>query len=281
MAERDDYDGNESHSVPGQPPCRAPSASLPLCVFFAFFAANSVIRPCMTPVSLERIDENLARVRQRIAEAAARGGRPLQTVRLVAVTKYVGVAEIEMLLAAGCWEIGESRPQDLWQKTTAIAGQRAANIQWHLVGHLQRNKVRRTLPLVQWIHSVDSLRLLETLEEEARALPRRPKLLIEVNISGDAAKHGFPPHEIEPLLPKLAGLRHVQVCGLMTMAALEGGVEMARRNFSALRDLRDQLQAAAPEGLSLSELSMGMSGDFEIAIEEGASMVRVGSALFE
>jgi pyridoxal phosphate enzyme (YggS family) len=154
-------------------------------------------------------------------------------------------------------------------------------IRWHLIGHLQRNKIRRTLPLVNCIHSVDSLRLLEAIEQEAGSLGRRIDVLLEVNVSGDAAKHGFQPAELEPVLGQIAGRSHTAVRGLMTMAALEGGAERARRDFSALRELRDRLAPHSPPGVSLEELSMGMSEDFEVAIEEGATMVRVGSALFE
>lgn len=233
----------------------------------------------MNPVDTKRIADNVAGVRQRIAEAAARSGRPAEAVRLVAVTKYVELPAVEALLEAGCRDLGESRPQDLWARSTAIES--SHDVRWHLVGHLQRNKIRRTLPIAEWIHSVDSERLLRDLESEAKALSRSCKLLIEVNVSRDAAKHGFAPEALEALLPQFAALKHARVCGLMTMAALEGGPDVARRNFAELRELRDRLQRAAPPFLRLDELSMGMSGDFEVAIEEGATQVRVGSALFE
>jgi PLP dependent protein len=222
-----------------------------------------------------RIAENLANIRQRIAQAAARSGRPAEAVRLVAVTKFAGLDEIRSLLAAGGTELGESRPQQLWERAEAL---RHMPIRWHLIGHLQRNKVRRTLPLVGMIQSVDSVRLLETIDEAAAGpVP----VLIEVNVSAEAAKHGFTPDEAERLAPRLADFRSVEVRGLMCMAALEGGPDVARRDFAALRELRDRLRANCPPGVALDELSMGMSGDFELAIEEGATIVRVGSALFE
>jgi len=230
------------------------------------------------PDLLLRLKENLQHVRQRIAAAAQRSGRRPEAVRLVAVTKYVGPETVRALVAAGCREIGESRPQQLWQKAEALAD---LPITWHLVGHLQRNKVRRTLPLISMIHSLDSLRLAEALEEAAEALDRRLPVLLEINISGEAAKTGLQSDVVEPLLVKLADCRHLEVRGLMAMAALEGGPEEARRDFAALRALRDRLRPRCPEGIVLEELSMGMSGDYEIAIEEGATMVRVGSALFE
>jgi hypothetical protein len=146
---------------------------------------------------------------------------------------------------------------------------------------MQRNKVERTLPLVSLIHSVDSLRLAESIDAAAGKLDRRVPVLLEVNISGEPAKHGFAPVEIEPLASRLADLAHLEIRGLMCMAGLEGGGDESRRDFAGLRSLRDRLQASCPASFRLPELSMGMSGDYEIAIEEGATIVRVGSALFE
>jgi len=227
---------------------------------------------------VERIARNLQSVRQRIAAAADRVGRQADEITLVAVTKSVSHAEVAALVQCGCRELGESRPQVLWERATACT---AADVHWHLVGHLQRNKVRRTLPLVTLIHSVDSLRLLETIDAEAGQLGRQVPVLLEVNISGDEAKHGLAPAELGALLGQAAEWKHLGLRGLMTMAAREGGVDVARRNFADLRTLRDRLQADCPPGVSLAELSMGMSGDLEVAVEEGATMVRIGSALFE
>jgi pyridoxal phosphate enzyme (YggS family) len=225
-----------------------------------------------------RLSENLAGVRQNIAAAAARSGRPAEAVLLVGVTKYVDYATARLLVEAGLTDLGESRPQELWSKAEALTD---LPIHWHLIGHLQRNKVRRTLPLVRLLHAADGLRLLEELDREAAAQTRALDVLLEINISGDEAKHGLRPNEIEPLLPQIAALASLRVRGLMTMAALEGGGERARCDFAALRELRDRLARNCPPNISLSELSMGMSGDFEIAIEEGATIIRVGSALFE
>ncbi len=231
----------------------------------------------MTPGQI--IADNVARIRERIAVAAQRSGRSADAVKLIAVTKYVGLEEITALYEAGCSTFGESQPQTLWKKAAALTGK---PIDWHFIGHLQRNKVRRTVPLVACLHSGDSLRLLEELnaEIERAGLPRFP-VLLEVNISGDESKHGFAPGELEPLWPALAALSHLEVHGLMGMAALDGGANVARQNFQSLRECRDRLQQTAPAGITLAELSMGMSGDFEVAIEEGATMVRVGSSLFE
>ncbi|HEX6962880.1 MAG TPA: YggS family pyridoxal phosphate-dependent enzyme, partial [Lacipirellula sp.] len=152
---------------------------------------------------------------------------------------------------------------------------------WHLVGRLQRNKVRRTLPLVQLIHSVDSERLLAAIDEQAASLGLTPRLLLEVNCSGDEEKQGFDADDVRRLLPTLSQFAHVRIEGLMTMAALEGDEQVARQNFAALRRLRDELAPSAPPNVTLTELSMGMSGDFEAAVAEGATLVRIGSSLFE
>jgi len=225
-----------------------------------------------------RIRENLARVRRRIADAAARSGRAADEVRLVAVTKSVGEPAIRALVDAGCRLLGENRPQQLWQKAAALAD---LPVDWHMIGHLQRNKVRRTLPLVRMLESADSPALVEAVDRAAGELSLRVPILLEVNVSGEMAKHGFAPDAVEPFLEELGRLEHVEVRGLMCMAGLEGGLDAARRDFAALGQLRDRLRRNCPERVRLDELSIGMSGDFEVAIGEGATIVRVGSALFE
>ena len=155
-------------------------------------------------------------------------------------------------------------------------------IRWHLIGHLQRNKVARTLPLVSLIHSCDSVRLAAAIDTSGAANRDTPvPVLLEVNISGDPAKHGLAPAEIAAALPPLAALPHIQIRGLMAMAGRPDDPAAARRDFQHLRELRDRLRADCPATIRLDELSMGMSGDYEIAVEEGATIVRVGSALFE
>jgi pyridoxal phosphate enzyme (YggS family) len=236
------------------------------------------------------IAENLHRVRERIARAAESASRHANEITLVGVTKYVGPAEAAELAAAGCCDLGENRPQELWRKAAEVAAALRAiqptpqpPVRWHLVGHLQRNKVRRTLPLVSLMHSVDSERLLTAINEEhAIADDSGPavSVLLEVNTSGEAAKHGLAPDEVEPILAAADQYPHVAIRGLMAMAALEGGPTVAARNFAMLRELRDQLKPRAASCVALSELSMGMSGDFEIAIREGATIVRIGSTLW-
>ena len=225
-----------------------------------------------------RLGENLARVGDRIATAAHRSGRDRADVTLVAITKYVDANIVPHLVAAGCTDLGESRPQELWSKAESRSD---LPTRWHLVGHLQRNKVDRTLPLVSLIHSVDSLRLAEAINKSVANQDRRIPTLLEVNISADPAKHGFAPAEIKPLLPQLAALDHLEIRGLMAMASPEGDLDAARRQFAALSQLRDHLRSVEPPNIDFTELSMGMSGDFEVAIEEGATIVRIGSALFE
>jgi pyridoxal phosphate enzyme (YggS family) len=235
------------------------------------------------------VAENLQRVRDQIAAAAASAGRRADEITLVGVTKYVGPREAAELVAAGCIDLGESRPQELWSKANALEEVRAGladsspPIRWHLVGHLQRNKVRRTVPLVTLIHSIDSERLLATINEATAELDTAVapvSVLLEVNTSGETAKHGLTPDDVEPVLASAPQFPHVAIRGLMTMAALDGGDAVAARNFASLRELRDHLNAVAPDCVKLEELSMGMSGDFEVAIREGATLVRIGSLLW-
>jgi uncharacterized pyridoxal phosphate-containing UPF0001 family protein len=249
---------------------------------------------------------NLHRVQERIARAAERAGRKADEITLVGVTKYVGTQKATRLVSAGCHNLGESRPQELWKKAEQLPHFETP-VRWHVIGHLQRNKVARTLPLVSLIHSVDSERLLAAINEAAKPLllplplgegrvarnspwrgegasadsPPPLPVLLEVNTSGEAAKHGLQPAEVEPLLAAAASYPHVAIRGLMTMAALEGGETVAARNFASLRELRDRLQQSAPPCVALNELSMGMSDDFEVAIQEGATIVRIGSLLWE
>jgi pyridoxal phosphate enzyme (YggS family) len=229
-------------------------------------------------MNAERIQENLEKVRTRIAEAAQRSGRPAESVRLVAVTKRSPIEWIRPLVAGGARDLGENYPQELWKKAEALADL-AASVRWHLIGHLQSNKVKKTLPLVRMIHSVDSLRLLQALNESATVLSDPPGVCLQVNTSGEESKHGWTTDDLLDDVEEIAVCRAIPVVGLMTMAALGTTPETARGSFIQLRELRDALRRRT--GLPLNELSMGMSNDFEVAIEEGATLVRVGSALFE
>lgn len=220
--------------------------------------------------------ENLAIVEARIASACRRAARKRDEVTLVAVTKSVSAGIANLLPNLGVLHLGESRPQELWRK----AAHAPMGIHWHLVGHLQRNKIEKTLPLVELIHSVDSLRLLAALEQESARQNRSTAILLQVNASRESGKHGFAPEVVPGLASYLTTLRHVHIRGLMTMAALEENPELCRPVFAELRTLRDTLQAKLGERHPLAELSMGMTNDFEVAIEEGATLIRIGTALF-
>ena len=222
--------------------------------------------------------DNVARVWERIAAAADRAGRSADDVRLVAITKYVGPDEARALMEAGCRDLGESRPQELWRKAEALYGD---SVSWHMVGHLQRNKTRRTIRLIASLHSGDSERLMRAVSEAAIDLPTPLPVLLEVNVSGDVQKHGFAPGELVECVHRLIELPGIEIRGLMAMAARGSTPETARKDFVTLRELRDRLQPQLPAHVLLNDLSMGMSGDFEVAVEEGATIVRIGSLLYE
>ena len=220
------------------------------------------------------LNRNLDAVRERIAAACKRVGRDPSEVTLVAVTKYVDSSIARMLADIGQHDLAESRPQELWKKASDVVG----DVSWHFVGHLQTNKVRRTLPLVSMIHSIDRWELAGELANEAMKQGLTIRGLLEVKLTDEEAKHGFEPHELRSHWMELLQLPGITIDGLMGMAALDADEVACRAAFRSLRDLRDILKT--PDH-PLPILSMGMSGDFEIAIEEGATHVRVGSALFE
>jgi PLP dependent protein len=218
--------------------------------------------------------DRLAAIRERIAEACRRARRAPDGVTLVAVTKTVSPAIAAIAAELGMLDLGENRPQELWKKAEAVPSAR-----WHLIGHLQRNKIDRTVPGVALIHSVDSERLLEALDAFGRKREKPVPVSLEVNCSREEAKGGFAPEAMPGLSDKLASLSGVSIRGLMTMAAYGDDPKAARPTFAELRRVRDDL--AARSGLTLPDLSMGMSGDFEVAVEEGATFVRIGTMLFE
>ena len=228
----------------------------------------------MTDTDLRcRLADRLAAVAGRVQAACARAGRPRDGVTLVAVTKTVPAAVAAVALDLGVADLGEGRPQELWHKAAAVPGAR-----WHLVGHLQRNKLDKTVPLLTLLHSVDSPRLLESLDAFGRAAGVPVPVLLEVNCSREAAKGGFAVEAILPMADAVAAMAGVRVDGLMTMARYDADPEACRPTFAQLRTLRDQLRTAT--GLPLPHLSMGMSNDFEVAVEEGSTYVRVGTTIF-
>ena len=214
------------------------------------------------------IAANLARVRERIARAAERAGRRPEDVLLVGVSKTVEVERIRAAVAAGLPALGENRVQEAREKIAALG----RPVPWHLVGHLQTNKVRDALPLFDLIHSLDRLELARELDRRARQRGQAVRTLLQVNVAGEATKGGFAPDQVDAALEALAGLDGVRVEGLMTIPPPAERAEDARRWFRAL--------AALGKRLGLPHLSMGMSADFEVAIEEGATIVRVGTAIF-
>ena len=222
------------------------------------------------------ISANLAAVRERLDRAAAAAGRAAGDIRLIAVSKTFGVSHVEAAAAAGLRDLGENRVQEALQKQAAAP---ALPVRWHLIGHLQSNKARKAAAF-DWIHSVDSAALLDRLDRAATDAGRSPQLLIQVDLAGEATKHGAPEDEARRIVEASAGCRAARLRGLMVMPPWSDDPEAARPWFQRLRALRDRLQAGAPAAVHLDELSMGMSHDFEVAIEEGATMVRVGTALF-
>jgi pyridoxal phosphate enzyme (YggS family) len=225
----------------------------------------------------EALKGRLDAVEDRIRAACQGAGRQRQDVTLVAVTKTVSAEVAALLPEFGVLDLGESRPQELWHKASLLP----TTVRWHQIGHLQRNKIERTLPLARLIHSVDSERLLTALEQDAVKRQQPIEILLEVNASREASKTGFAPEALAALLPQLGGMKHCRLVGLMTMAAAFDEPEKARPTFVELRNLRDQLREKLNPPHDLRELSMGMTNDFEVAIEEGATLVRVGTALFE
>lgn len=216
-----------------------------------------------------KIADNLRRIRERMDAAAGRAGRSPESVRLLAVTKSVGVEEVRALVDLGISDFGESRIEAARPKMDAVG--RA--VRWHMIGSVQRRKARDVGAVFDWVHSVDRLELAEALNKGAEARETPLDILIEVNVSGEESKHGFRPEELPAVLPALAPLTRLRVRGLMTMAPFVDDPETVRPVFAGLRRLA--------EAHGLAELSMGMSNDYEVAIEEGATIVRIGTALFE
>lgn len=218
--------------------------------------------------------QNLARVRVRMHAACARVGRDPASVTLVAVTKGIAVECIREAVACGLTELGENRVQEALEKIAALS---VPTARWHLIGHLQRNKAKHAVELFSVIHSVDSIELAETLE---RHMNKPLEVFIQVNVSGEDTKFGCTMEEALPLARRVMQLPHLRLRGLMTMAPFADDPERARPHFRRLRELRDELLSHLSPRTSHLALSMGMSGDYEVAIEEGADLVRIGTALF-
>lgn len=213
-------------------------------------------------------------VRRQVADAADFVGRPSDDVTIVGVTKHVGVEEVAEALKAGICDLGENRVQEFQGKYGLFPKAR-----WHFIGHLQTNKVKDVVGKATLIHSIDSMRLLRIVDEKAAEQFVVQDALLQVNVSGEDSKSGFRPEDVYDVLHEAVALDHVKVRGLMTMAPYARAEEV-RWVFRSLRNLRDSLCATSPDGVELEELSMGMTNDYGVAIEEGATIVRVGRAIF-
>jgi pyridoxal phosphate enzyme (YggS family) len=223
---------------------------------------------------MEPIAENLERVRTQIGEAAKKSGRSVGDIELVAISKTHEAEKVRLAFEAGQQLFGESRVQEARAKIPLLP----SSARWHFVGRLQRNKVRHALPLFELFHSVDSLELARDMNRIADEEGLRPRVLLEVNVAGERSKIGFPPDTLREQMETLLELPRLTIEGLMTIPPPAPEAEGSRRYFVALRELRDQI--VTDFGIELPQLSMGMTGDFVVAIEEGATLVRVGTAIF-
>lgn len=240
-----------------------------------------------------KLGDNLRHIRERIAAACAQAGRKPSDIKLIAVTKTVEVDVIRLALDLGLTDLGESRVQELTKRASMIEeyrsrrllvdgpGHAPPNPDWHMIGHLQRNKVKAVLPWARTIHSVDSLRLAEDISTHSAKMNRTTDILVEINVSEERSKHGVAVAAAGYLIEHIQGMPNIRVIGLMTMAPYSDDPEAARPHFARLRELFEDVRSERAPGPDFAHLSMGMSGDFEVAIEEGATMVRIGNALFE
>ncbi|MBD9439802.1 YggS family pyridoxal phosphate-dependent enzyme [Pseudomonas sp. PDM04] len=228
--------------------------------------------------TVEDFRRNLATVNARIEAACARVGRPLNSVRLLPVSKTVEESRIRLAHQAGCVLLGENKVQEASRKWQAMSD--LQSLRWSVIGHLQTNKAKVVAQFASEFQALDSLRLARALDRHLQDAGRSLDVFVQVNTSGEHSKYGLRPEDVPAFLGELPAFSALRVRGLMTLAVLSAEPERVRACFSLLRELRDQLRQDAPAGIELDELSMGMSGDYEIAIEEGATVVRVGQAIF-
>ena len=225
---------------------------------------------------MSSVGDNIRRIREEIAEAALRSGRDPSAVRLMAVTKTVDDARILEAIEAGVDIMGENYVQEAKRKIETMA----VDVKWHMIGHLQSNKAKYAIRLFDMIHSIDRLGLAEELDRRSAAAGRVTDVLVEVKVSGEESKSGIPAEEAPALVRKIASLDNLSIRGLMTMPPWFEDPENARPYFAALRKLRDRIADEEIPGVDLRELSMGMSADYRVAVEEGATIVRIGTAIF-
>lgn len=222
------------------------------------------------------IRENVERVRQRIESACRRVGRSLNEIILVCVTKTIDVARIDEAIGCGITDIGENRIQEAKAKYDQIS----RPVRWHMVGHLQTNKAKDAVKMFDLIHSVDSLHLARAIDKRAGEVGKLMNCLIELNLSKEASKFGITPEEVFSLIEETAKLDNLRINGLMTMAPLVDDPELTRTYFKKLRELSEEIRSRNYKNVQMEYLSMGMSQDFEVAIEEGSNIVRIGTAIF-
>ena len=226
---------------------------------------------------MENIRENIESIRKRIADAAKRAGRDADEIKLIAVTKTVDVDKVEEAIAAGALDAGENKPQELARKYEVLGDK----IRWHQIGSLQTNKVKYIIDKVCMIHSLDREGLAEEIDKRASKIGRVIDCLVQVNISGEESKHGMSREEVEPFVRLIAEkYPNIKIKGLMTMAPFDAEKDEIRKVFRDLKELSDEINNMNIGNVEMRELSMGMTNDFEIAVEEGATMVRVGTAIF-
>lgn len=223
---------------------------------------------------MSEVADNLARVVADVDDATQKAGRAKEEVKLMAVSKTWPVEHVQLAVDAGQKVFGENKVQEGEVKVPALPD----DLEWHMVGHLQRNKVRKCLPLFDYLHGLDSLKLLKYMNGMARELNLFPKIFLQVNIGEEPQKNGFLPHDLQAAVEEIAALQQISVEGLMCIPPASESPEDARKWFAATRELRDSLEISF--GKKLSGLSMGMSSDYAVAIEEGATIVRVGSSIF-
>lgn len=228
------------------------------------------------------IKDNLTEIRSRISAACSRSKREPSAVTIVAVTKTRSLQELEEAVACGLSDIGENRVQEALKKyyELRVTNYELRKIKWHLIGHLQTNKVRPALRIFDLIHSVDSLPLAFEMEKEAGKINKIQDILLEVKTSPETTKYGFKPEEVIKSAQEISGLKHINLKGLMTIAPIADSPEKARPYFRQLRELQDKINELRIAGRELRILSMGMSDDFEAAVEEGSTMVRIGRLIF-
>ena len=224
----------------------------------------------------ENIAANIQKIKQKIAVAAVRAGRDPYSVRLMAVTKTVPPERIRGAIDAGVTLLGENYVQEAKDKIASIG----AGASWHMIGHLQTNKAKYAVKLFDFIHSVDRLELAQEIDRRARLAGRKMDILVEVNVSGEQTKNGIPAVQALDLIKSLSQLANLAVHGLMTMAPYTDKPEKSRPYFKALRHLRNEILREEIPGIQMKDLSMGMTDDFEVAIEEGSTLVRIGRAIF-